>query len=556
MALVSILSPSTAGETAHPKSSGSSDRGDGSASPVVEVHRLKGRLNATADNVLAALRATGDPAMLDAVLACAQTTGKPVVRREAFAYGFDFVAQHAVALVADQGQLEATTSFALVALTDVWSAVRKVAGAKLGVVLSNQPQALHNHFVAALAGVYDGANDGPWQAQEGAVLGMLAVFRSIADRFDQGDAEAVHAQSVPLLAELSAGWTPLLFRALAHEQSTIRRYAVKCFRELMSACPDAVTVETFDTVVAFLEEPATSATAAGAEGMLSLLVLLLKALPFTAVADRWPVAGPVVMRYVGHSASTVRQAASLAFRVVAKRDRGDLRLTRGLLCDLASADDGQDGGKPSWQTQEGVLLGLEAVLSQVSSAVRRAAFPHDWGFRTLRSLQHAGAGAGGGGSGGGGGSPQSRASASSLVPGIPSPRRRPSLAPTPAVSLPSTGGDDGINNSSDDNEPRLPSLFRVSGPHIDAHGAVLEAIHLDVPNSLPDGGDSLPSMGTILRRVFVAVLACAAGGTHQQWEVRRMVDQIIPKLTETACWTNARILDSVRHWLVICAIGG
>ncbi len=101
---------------------------------------------------------------------------------------------------------------------------------------------------------------------------------------------------------------------LAHQQKTLRDTAVQLVASTAARCPPSFTANMLDTMLSTIKPNAgILLPPAHAEGCLSLLVLLVRrqGLPLPSLEQSlWVQLADVLSSYVGHSASTVRQAAS------------------------------------------------------------------------------------------------------------------------------------------------------------------------------------------------------------------------------------------------------
>jgi hypothetical protein len=402
---------------------------------------------------------------------------------------------------------------------------------------------------------------------------------------------------------------------LGHQQLSVRENATKAFAAFLSRSPSRQTLNAFSDVIAKLaavpivdcQAGDQAADAVGvvdpylAEGLLSLCVILakLRMVPEYYLARHWRRIFGTLNKYLGHSASTVRQMSSTVFKHLAfkgSRTWGSggtggqeqnvtllLMVLKGL---VLSWEVGAEPSAMSWQSREGRLLTYELVIDYLLTnhsnymatdpsrkVQRRVSSPpsfappaeggdlvdlfdvakiHGVGPRSsTTSSEFAGRG-----EGGGGGSPV----AAPVTPIRPSHAARVGRAqPSPANSIPSPspspsadpwvspahhhyrgsgpaaggvhtpgGGDGGALTGSDRKrrpEPRSLLMVLMNGEQ-DAAG--------------PSTGATLKAY---LQQMLVQTKECLA---DDQFELRRMADQVLPGLVKVFCWLDTGMLGS--HW--------
>jgi hypothetical protein len=111
-----------------------------------------------------------------------------------------------------------------------------------------------------------------------------------------------------------------------------------------------------------------------AEGLLGVAITIIKQLPPGFLLPQWPLYFRTFKSYLGHPASTVRQAASLVFKHIVARDASNAVIAKLVLQGLAAywpvdaaALLGKQAEAPTapqltWQAQEGRLMAYELIF--------------------------------------------------------------------------------------------------------------------------------------------------------------------------------------------------
>jgi hypothetical protein len=125
--------------------------------------------------------------------------------------------------------------------------------------------------------------------------------------------------------------------------------------------------------------------ASQAEGLLAASVTIIKQLPPGFLLPQWPLYFRTFKFYLGHPASTVRQAASGVFKHIVARDASNPVIAKLVLQGLAAhwpvTREGEDSeserltGALTWQAKEGRLLAYDLILSFLISNHQHYLFP-------------------------------------------------------------------------------------------------------------------------------------------------------------------------------------
>ena len=294
----------------------------------------------------------------------------PAVRRHAAKVVFAWLSSHLEGSKDELGTecQEVLLDSIVASLLDVWSQIRKDSAKLLFGILPLLPQnwaarlagemqsklQTHESVNSTLPGVEPPAqiNDcfQDWRVLEGAVLALAMLvkrFEALQSNTaevssqrggvrgppgwlttDASDSSSSAMVLIPTWVVPDGFLESCVLPLLGHQQKTLRDTAVQLVAAAAARCPPHFTEHMLETMLQTLDACGDSLLPpAHAEGCLALLVLLVRrqALPLPVAAGDdspptqglWPQLTAVVSAYVGHSASTVRQAASkLALQLV------------------------------------------------------------------------------------------------------------------------------------------------------------------------------------------------------------------------------------------------
>jgi len=303
---------------------------------------------------------------LHALVACDED---PAVRRHAAKAVFGWLSSHLDdgGSLADAACQDALLDSIVASLLDIWSQIRKDSAKLLFSLLPSLPQQWVAILAQAMHSKLQSSGGGPakpqkdvgdtenalkvhdWRVLEGAVLTLAMLVK----RFEV--LQATSPQENPALwdgVRGPVGWLKessstvsintsvrhsssihripswvlpdgfidsAVLPLLAHQQKTLRDTAVQLVAATTARCPADFTEHMLETMLQTLIVGEDGMLPpAHAEGCLALLVLLVRrqALPLPAEVDStsahtlWSRLSAVISSYVGHAASTVRQAAS------------------------------------------------------------------------------------------------------------------------------------------------------------------------------------------------------------------------------------------------------
>lgn len=178
----------------------------------------KRKLNITADKMIKMFREIQpSKRILNAIKCCVLNTSKPVVRKQVFIHFYDWFKSWVSKMYVELGKLNIYSdndykimrSIMILSVTDIWSAIRKNAAVRLYSVVDlfpiNHVELLFQGLVNICIDDYKVAGDdeedeqeeaksrgtptgnklannkkSPWQAKEGALLGITAVVKKIS----------------------------------------------------------------------------------------------------------------------------------------------------------------------------------------------------------------------------------------------------------------------------------------------------------------------------------------------------------------------------------------
>ncbi|KAL3860307.1 hypothetical protein ACJMK2_010446 [Sinanodonta woodiana] len=275
----------------------------------------------------------------------------PVIRNRAVIHLMDWLKKNSDQLK-DRDLFPQIQDLIVMSLTDVWSAIRNACTIRLtGLALSFDLQDVESLFTKL---VNICCSESPWQAKEGAVMGMNSLMNQFQNsmnskspmssprtlEFDTED----KARNMPDF--ISSKIRDVTFTLLYHPQLTIREHAVKTLATFISCAGITEALSTFNKVIAVLRKGVTTNGKSfqmrspvqymddyASEGFMGVCMFLVKVLPLSCLLPNWPEYMSTFILYLSHPASTVRQAASSVFRqIVVKSSHSVVMLKLILQC--------------------------------------------------------------------------------------------------------------------------------------------------------------------------------------------------------------------------------
>jgi len=494
-------------------SSPSSERG------VDEVQ--KNIINECLDSYLEALR-TCRSCRRDMILALRETVATelyPFVRGQTHKFFYEWLKTHTCTVEgpaielgeqADPSEQSDTTwlregfshiQFIIVqGLTDVWSAIRKACANRLFSVAEafdlDEVQLLFQELLELAR-----SEDTSWQAVEGSLLGMTTIIKRfrlelVPQKGDEAETDDFllhfHKSTYRRLpAFMSGPLQDVLFQRLAHPQLSVRESTIKAFAALLSRSDEATTLSTMMEALEALKAGSVGPDAiegahgeqllgAGqAEGVLGLLMTILKQIPADLLAQHWPRCLETLDCYLAHPASTVRQISSNIFECVAARVTGSGSMLPAVMEVLTKSCEESSG--LSWEWREGRLLAFELILRRLV----RGQLAHLLQMELRLELK----------------SPDADGQESSPLPLWP--QRRPRVS---------------------------NKRGSLSGSNKDGELSAIDRLRKEA---------SKAELRVLWEQLLAYTIRCLS---DPRWELRRMGDQVLPLLTQVIYWYDLGIL--------------
>lgn len=209
--------------------------------------------------------------------------------------------------------------------------------------------------------------------------------------------------SVPRLPRsLVQSLKPVLYQCLRHEQLSVREHAAQCLKHYVDLCEEPMQLLLFQEAMSKLNRMKVSSVTSDdavkstgdddhelleafeAEGLLDVLAKLAPSLPSTFLLKHWKFVFPTLERYVMHIASSVRQKSSAVVLSLAKLSQSGgasqtassrsvssheaaLELLVEMMLGLSVSQDhdlpnGSGATILCWQQREGRMLSIEALV--------------------------------------------------------------------------------------------------------------------------------------------------------------------------------------------------
>ncbi|XP_046545461.1 uncharacterized protein LOC124255616 [Haliotis rubra] len=281
------------------------------------------------------------------------------------------------------GVLPLVNDFILAALTDVWSAIRKVGCNKLGDIIGCLSDVHQEVVWNSLVRVCND-EDTTWQAVDGAMLGITAIVQHLhSDR----TANQVSLLLSPILLVIPPipGFVQrdiltVVFGVISHSQLPIRESAVKAVSAYISLVDKQESLRILGQTLDLLRRGNHQHVDQGsqefvgaykAEGLLNVCQSVIKSLSLPSLLPCWGAYLSSFLHHLAHPASSVRQSASSVFKLLVQKSSENVvllcqvlhTLTEGWttsMCDGAPAPDSQT---LSWEAKEGRMFAFEVICS-------------------------------------------------------------------------------------------------------------------------------------------------------------------------------------------------
>ena len=323
----------------------------------------KSQLNEILDEILLGLQRQD---VSNVLLQCLQHTmlravDKPVVRNQTIIHTLEWLKRKVLVTPIFELCFPVVKEIFVIGLTDVWSAIRSATASRLVPIL--QHLSLHEYqlFFQELIKVCKGSKmikdneeqkskliktpTSMWQSKEGAIIGIHVMIKAFTWVKREGRyGLCLGRQFLPQMPEfITDGLKDIGELLMCHPQTTIREYTVKCFATLAVRSHFSERLEAFELVLGQLsamldldsKEPWRKTekriismqsnflmrkgdkqnNAYIAESLLGILLAYVKTTHPSILLPNWPLHFCIISPYLGHPASTVRQAASLLFKV-------------------------------------------------------------------------------------------------------------------------------------------------------------------------------------------------------------------------------------------------
>ncbi|EDQ92257.1 uncharacterized protein MONBRDRAFT_23233 [Monosiga brevicollis MX1] len=297
---------------------------------------------------------------------------------------------------------DAVEQLLLLCVTDVWSAIRKASAVRMGNVLGQFTLAQLLKFYEALVEACE--EESTWQEVDGALLGIANLLRkfvwvpfttlkpdmrkrlsddsgAMTGARRSGDAQFLLCYGSDVLPHglpsiIEETLPKICNHLLKHQQLTVRENASKAFAGYLSRSKVERGLVVLDDLVAKLqhlddEDRYRYLPHFEAEGLLDVCVTIIKQLPPGFLLPNWPAYFRTFKFYLGHPASTVRQACSLVFKHIIARDASNPIISKLVLQGLTAhwpvktaVSAVAEAPLPSlaWEAKEGRLLAYDLIL--------------------------------------------------------------------------------------------------------------------------------------------------------------------------------------------------
>eukprot|EP00698_Gefionella_okellyi_P019537 TRINITY_DN5998_c0_g1_i1.p1 TRINITY_DN5998_c0_g1~~TRINITY_DN5998_c0_g1_i1.p1 ORF type:complete len:1016 (-),score=196.11 TRINITY_DN5998_c0_g1_i1:2646-5693(-) len=407
-------------------------------------------------------------------------------------------------------------------VTDVWSAIRKSSSQKLAQCVQYLSLEQVRSVFCELVQICNESSS--WQAQEGAVLGITTLVKKacIAD----GTGEFAVAKE-----DVFSSVKDVCFRMLAHSQLSVRENAIRALGAFLSRCEFRDTLDAFCECMLRLHNGVSET--AEAEGLLGVVDMIVRSVPANCIFPQWSDYFATLNLYAAHSASTVRQMTSAILFRLACMD-GNPFLLRLVLQTLAANWSGPAGLNLAAVPLPVVIRPLPAEVLRKFSDDSLAPSSTDWEWREGRLLAY-------------------ELILNHLLAAKVTGGRRASLAFNPAMSpaqciglfspvSPITAHHQFVMPPSTEPSPKsevpsgsLAEQLRILEPSAEGLRQLSESV------GMGDVQSELVSPSRLLSQMLVQTVSCFA---ETRFELRRMADQVLPRLTEVISYYDFSSLKS------------
>ncbi|XP_025115548.1 uncharacterized protein LOC112576903 isoform X2 [Pomacea canaliculata] len=434
-------------------------------------------------------------------------------------------------------------SLIMTGAADMWSVVRKTCSNGLPKVFNNWTQKQQKHFLTALLEVCIN-KEGSWQSKDGAALCINSIMHHCYSPKKGGGLPDYVSECV----------LTVIFSLISHPQLCIRETVANTMSAYVEHV-DAQDVKALLHQTLLLLMPSSGesdskrnmhlqmAEAYTAEGLLNICISILKVLSINQALGLWPRYCNIFLACLSHDASSVRQTTSLLFAHLATRKDSSVVMVKLVLHrlsifwnvgldSLACCQDffkGDSDRTGKWEATEGRMFVYELIFQQL--------------IEDYIATQH------------------NNVHQKSLADDI---ECAESFKHTNGVNLSCTSKYEAVEECLC-SLSWLAQLYLLDNTHLLARTLNLEEMtdkelyelqwwlltHQTEKTEISDGceawyGDKiLPSCPELFLTLLHQTAACLA---HKQWELRRIAQQILPRLCEVIWLYSTDLMLAVWHY--------
>ncbi|XP_067652391.1 uncharacterized protein [Haliotis asinina] len=431
--------------------------------------------------------------------------------------------------------------FILAALTDVWSAIRKVSCKKLGDITDCLSDVHQEMMWNSLIKVCKD-EDASWQAVDGAMLGITAIVQHL-----HSDGTTNRKVS-PIPGFVQRDILTVVFGVISHSQLPIRESAVKAMSAYISLVDKQESLRILEKTLDLLsgryhqqddQGSPEFVDAYKAEGLLNVCQSVIKSLSLPSLLPCWDGYLSSFLHHLAHPASSVRQSASSVFKLLVQKSNDNVvllcqvlhTLTEGWTTSMCDEAPVQDSQTLSWEAKEGRMFAFEVICSFLIKNHIRQMFlrrkpnklesdPH---FPETKVNHHSDRVSG------------TEEEGNMATPGLQvrtdSRQEFPSLSVIAALRLHSKT--EGQIRTSDEISHNFPCAR-------DGAGEILSSQYPEKTQAKSRTKDC-PSSSRLFVTILYQTMECLADG---RWELHRIAQQVLPCLAEVIRWFDC---DLVQH---------